>query len=127
MKSNLLNCFQVACAQLLTPPAALNWPHKDAAQILSLRILVVISDWLRDAAMTLYYRPLRHVPRTNKAGEMASCEDPGIPSRSKLIQSAQLMMRSGYSRKRLPLHVGHRLKRPQVRNIFQHIWRLKAT
>lgn len=78
-------------------PAALHWSDKDAAQILSLRILVLISDWLRDAAMTLYYGPLRHVPLTNRIGEMASCEAPGIPWWRKLIQSTQFMMHSGYS------------------------------
>lgn len=72
-------------------PAALNCAHIDAAQILSLRILVLISDWLRDAALTLYYGSLRHVPRTNRDGELVSCDVPGILWRCKLIQSTQLV------------------------------------
>lgn len=70
-------------------PAELKCPDKDAAQILSLRILVLISDWLREAVMTLYYGSLRHVPQTNKGGELVSCEVPGIPWRRRVIQSTQ--------------------------------------
>lgn len=81
--------FPGPCTQLLMRPAELNCPDKDAAQILSLRILVLICDWLRDVAMTLYYGSLRHVPRTNRAGELVSCEVPGIPWRRRLLQSTQ--------------------------------------
>ncbi len=81
-KNSLLN-FSGSLHTIIALPAALNCPDKDAAQILSLRILVLIFDWLRDAAMTLYYGSLRHVPRTNRAGELVSCEAPGIPWRRK--------------------------------------------
>lgn len=81
-KNSLMN-FSRSLHTIIELPAALNCPDKDAAQILSLRILVLIFDWLRDAAMTLYYGSLRHVPRTNRAGELVSCEVPGIPWRRK--------------------------------------------
>lgn len=81
-KNSLLN-FSGSLHTIIELPAALNCPDKDAAQILSLRILVLIFDWLRDTAMTLYYGSLRHVPRTNRARESVSCEVPGIPWRRK--------------------------------------------
>lgn len=60
-------------------PTVLKGTHTDAAQILWRRILVLIFDWLCKPAMTSHYVLVRHVPWTNGAGEMASCEAPGIP------------------------------------------------
>lgn len=70
---------------IFAAPGRTNCPDGDAAQILSLRILVLIYDWLRDAGMTSYYGSPRHVPPTNRGGKVVSCEFAGIPLSCRII------------------------------------------